>query len=88
MLVTFKRQLSMPDGSAENLEIITVPFAYRILTVQLQHRIPTVWYVCDTDSSNVELKIYRVGTGIEMIPGYTRHIGTVQLDGYVWHYFI
>ena len=65
----------------------------KILDIQLQNDIPTIWVICDIeaeDAGDCSYEIFKVGTG----HGWSveewnedNYIGTLQLNGYVWHYF-
>ena len=74
-----------------NQEIEIKGTLLRVLTVQLQRDIPTLWAVVDTDSILTQkLNIITFGTGWEDDDlGAYEYISTVQdKEGFVWHYFI
>ncbi len=56
-----------------------------ILDIQLQDRVPTLWFECDpaADISGRLLEIVGTGNG----PRDGRYIATLQLDGFVWHIY-
>ena len=81
MKAIWKFQLS--DGVTE----IEAPIV-KFLTVQLQAGTPCVWAIVDTDRRPKKFNVFLVGTGWEMdaiTPD--KYIGTVQIGGFVWHYF-
>ncbi len=67
---------------------ILLPLGIQILSVQFQREF-CMWGVVDPKEERRTLrKLYVVGTGNELPTGNIEHIGTVQLDSYVWHFFI
>ena len=63
----------------------------KVLTVQLQNGIPTLWAVVDPNPQYSELlTIITLGTGWQDDGlGSYEYISTVQdKEGYVWHYFM
>lgn len=57
------------------------------LTVQMQDGRPCLWMRVPTDVYDYQAhRFYWVGTGQEC-PFPSAYVGTVQLDGYVWHLF-
>lgn len=61
-----------------------------ILTVQLQEGEPHIWYKTPnnvTEECLCKRRIFVVGTGCEVPAPARRHIGTIQQDGFVWHFF-
>lgn len=62
----------------------------RPLCIQLQNGIPTLWALVDTNSKQTSRRIVMHGTGNEIdrsVFNY-QYLGTVQLNGLVWHYFL
>ena len=63
----------------------------KILSVQLQRGIPSLWAVVDTDSTESQtLTIRELGTGwkFDNLDGF-EYISTAQDNvGFVWHYFV
>ena len=57
------------------------------LCVQVQNGEPTLWALVDPKNPNVCKGIRMSGTGETRVPSDWQYIGTVQIDGYVWHYF-
>lgn len=70
--------VSMPDGA-------------EILRLEVQHRRPTLWALCDTTAPVVARSFIFVGTGEERPSRYfdgCKFIGTVFMEGgLVWHLF-
>lgn len=62
------------------------------LTLQLQNNKPCLWAIVAIDEPTSQHTIVMRGTGHEWQDDgnpsyYSRYLGTVQLDGFVWHYF-
>lgn len=65
----------------------------KFLNIQIQNDIVCVWAVCNIGIDRIRNKkynIFKVGTG----PSWSlehwndeNYIGTIQENGYVWHYF-
>lgn len=70
-----------------DLQVIYAPTTFKPLCVQVQNDRITLWAEVDTDQPNTEWDIAIVGTGHNMYATYTNYIGTVQLDGLVWHIY-
>jgi hypothetical protein len=80
-------------------QIISFPgIILRPLCVQVQHGVPTIWVECgERDWSPEEkmwMRIRLEATGSPVMYGSSaeiclanQYLGTVQVDGYVWHYF-
>lgn len=69
--------------------IITLDFPsdYKILSLQVQNEMPCLWLIGDFVNTQKEtIRVFPTG-------GFSRgfrnrdYIGTIQLQGYVWHYF-
>jgi hypothetical protein len=69
------------------VNILSMPNVHKFLTVQLQERIPTLWAEVNSSAPTQEVAIYGYPTGGEAPGPDEQYIGTVQLDGFVWHYF-
>lgn len=65
-----------------------MPRGAEILAVDVQNNTPTIWAIVDTDMP-LETKVLGIyGTGHPGdVPDISRHLGTIQLDGFVWHIF-
>lgn len=62
------------------------PAPFKILTLQLQNGVPTMWALVNTNDEKVECRFTALGTGHELPEWATRYVGTYQLpDGTVWH---
>jgi hypothetical protein len=72
---------------ADSIEV-EMPIHSDILSVQLQNGTPTIWAKVDTSLQMVKRIFLVFGTGHEINPMFDyRHIGTIQLNGFVWHIF-
>ncbi len=80
----YKYEIKLDDD-----QTISLPTGAKILTVQIQGRIPYIWAMFDENLGGLEpRKISVIGTGNPM-PEVGRYIGTFQmLEGMlVWHVF-
>lgn len=59
----------------------------RILTVQVQHGLVTMWAEVETEAPIVVREFIINGTGQPMHPRCGVYIGSVGLSGYVWHVY-
>lgn len=83
MNTIFKTKLDICD-----FQTIELPQNFNILRLDKQDGVPCIWYECDSNMPIVKLDIYCVGTGWRMddLPPM-KYIGTIQQDGFVWHYY-
>lgn len=64
------------------LQAIHLPQGARILTIQVQRHIPTLWAEVDTDQPTEKRHVALVGTGHPLLPEAHTYLGTVQMhDG-------
>ena len=83
MITIYKYQFQIAD----KIEI-EMPIHSDILAIQLQNGIPTMWAKVDTSLQKVKRIFVVFGTGHEISSVFDyRHIGTIQLNGFVWHIF-
>jgi hypothetical protein len=71
-------------------QIISMPYAAKILCVQIQNGVPCLWALCNTNDGVADVTIDIFGTGHSIMDLFTRtYIGTVQMGGgmLVWHVF-
>ena len=67
---------------------IKMPDPAHMLTVQVQDNVPVLWAIVDSAAEKKTVTVTMHGTGTEPGPDPDEHyVGTVQLSGYVWHYF-
>ncbi len=61
----------------------------KILCVQMQNEVPTMWYECDTAEPLEPRRILMYGTGQQMWEGDGRgpYLGTLQVAVYVFHVY-
>ncbi len=77
------RKFELSDGVTE----IEAPIV-KFLTVQVQAQTPCLWAVVDTDRTAKKFKISSVIPGWDMGDiNPDKYIGTIQIGGFVWHYF-
>ena len=83
MKTIFKQKLDICDK-----QTIELPQDFKILHINEQNGVPCIWYKCTSDAPAVKLDIYCFGTGFRMdgLPSM-QYIGTVMIDGYVWHFY-
>lgn len=82
-MVIWKYQLALEDDFE-----CTMPKGAEILSVQLQGYgvNPQMWVRCDPHAPDTTVKLHCRGTGHPVNADW-QHIGTVQRDPYVWHFF-
>lgn len=72
-------------------QTIQMPAHSKILTIQTQQGVPTIWAIVDPNENEAKVPrlIQMTGTGFDNSNiGFGRYIGTVQVeDQTVWHYF-
>lgn len=79
----FKYRLEIVDR-----QVLRLPIGAKILHVDNNFDMLTLWAAVDPTRSEEERIIRIVGTG-HPIPNYDRltHLGTVQMPPFVWHVF-
>lgn len=70
------------------MQTVELPMDFRILHIDKQEGVPCIWYECDSETPTKKVDIYCFGTGYRMdnLP-WMEYIGTVQFDGFVWHFY-
>jgi hypothetical protein len=71
-------------------QTIELPEYSRILCINVQHGIPCIWYECNPNMPEEEVKIFCVGTGGELPERVgLEYLGTVLMFGgdCVFHYY-
>ena len=76
-----------PWNSEYNIMTLKDICVDKFLTVQLQHGVPTIWAIVDKKAPSKTYQVYFVGTGWTLSDSVGNYIGTIQQDGFVWHYF-
>lgn len=67
---------------------ITMPLGAKIIEVAVQGNAVYLWAIVDTEASIHAKRFQVVGTGWDLCEFLSQdHIGTVHLNGYVWHVF-
>lgn len=64
-----------------------MPLGAKVLSIQVQNDVPTIWAFVDTAMPFEDRKFYVYGTGHVIPLLANRHIATIQLIGLVWHIF-
>jgi len=80
----FKYPLEVTDT-----QLINLPVGAKCISVQVQNSQICLWCHVDTSQNIREAEINFYGTG-HNTPDWLKmgkHLGTVQLNGYVWHIF-
>lgn len=76
---------ALPTGVVASLHM---PQNAQLLSVQMQNGKPMLWVLIDTAQPHIEREILIVGTGWKIeAPVVIKHIDTVQVGAFVWHYF-
>ncbi len=64
---------------------LNLPANHQIITFQVQNGQPCVWIRVDAGAVTNPVKFAIIGTGHEYDPSEYGYIGTIQLEGFVWH---
>lgn len=82
MFSIFKYPLALTKG-----QTIRVPKRARFLSCQAQNDKPTLWAMVDQTNELEDVRIRIHGTGHPVPDPDLPFLGTVQIDGLVWHVF-
>ena len=84
MKVIYKYTLEVTDEQE-----VKMPAGAQILCVQVQHGRPTLWALVDPEKKLEDRRFFVHGTGnpIHSDAKVKCYIGTVQINGFVWHVF-
>lgn len=72
---------------------VPMPRGSEVLCVQLQNDVPTIWFMADPEEPLADRLIRVRGTGHAFEVGAAgedgvgEYVGTIQHNGFVWHYF-
>jgi len=66
---------------------VDMPVGAKVLSVQMQDNALTVWALVNDRAKVLPRTFLVTGTGHEGEFDNMRHVGTVQLRGFVWHVF-
>lgn len=81
-----------PIPSLAEWQSVHLPKDARILTIQPQGDILTIWALVDTEAEYENIGILILGTGFPIPKEYKietqRYFTTVQMGKYVWHIFL
>lgn len=82
MKTIFKYKLELTDN-----QILELPYDYQILDIQVQNDFIYLWALVDNSNMRIKMEIFIIGTG-NPFPSYANeHLGTVQMNNFVWHVF-
>lgn len=75
--------------STDGVQTIMVPSQHSFLTVGLDgDGARCIWMMVDAaDQKRLPLEIVKVATGNGTVPHVGDYLGTINQDGYIWHYF-
>jgi hypothetical protein len=73
----------------KDTQTIFLPWNFEPLSIQVQDGEIVMWYLCDTTYQELPVVIYCYGTGHNIYNqnNTDNYLGTVQLNGLVWHFF-
>jgi hypothetical protein len=74
-------------GTPGSQIIMNMPAGAKLLTMQLQGGVPTIWAEVDTDNPMEPRKIATFGTGWELPEEPGQYVGTFQEGPFVWHVY-
>jgi hypothetical protein len=83
----FKYQFSFDENLNQHVVELELPQDARILHVDIQRDVPTLWCMVNPDAPLVKVLFYIYGTGQE-VPENMWHINTFQSGQFVWHCFL
>lgn len=69
-------------------QLVKMPLKSEIMDIQMQKNRAVMWALCDPGTEEIEVKINMYGTGSDVNPENNQYLGTVQQDGWVWHFFM
>ena len=73
-----------------DIPVLFMPKGSNILSFQVQNNIPVIWALVDDEAVMENKRFIMLGTGhpaSNVIDHLCKYIGTIQLDGLVWHLF-
>lgn len=79
----YKYQLEVTD----DIQKLSIPEGGQFLSVQEQNGGISIWFLVDTHASDCPREFVIHGTGHTVGEESVHHLGTVQMDGFVWHVF-
>jgi hypothetical protein len=83
MKVIYKYELQI-----KSQQVIEIPRQSKFLTLQLQDGVPCVWLEVNTNNTNTTQRVFKMhGTGHEFVNNLDVYLGTVLINGFVWHYY-
>lgn len=84
MITIHKYQFQIADKVT-----IQMPQGARVISVQLQNGVPTMWAMVVTDMKMIshEFRVYGTGHELDTFAIQGKHLGTIQQNGLVWHIF-
>jgi hypothetical protein len=73
-----------------DVQTVRMPVGAVLLTVQIQHAMPTIWALVEDANPDEDVTVRIYGTGHTVMANleYHRYLGTVQHLGLVWHVFV
>lgn len=91
-LTIWKLPIPLRDGEGRVTDRpeMAFPAGARVLTIQVQRGVPTIWALVDPNAETPETRRFAiVGTGQSLRNDVDsdRYVGTWQQDGYVFHLF-
>lgn len=66
---------------------IEMPEGAQVLTAQVQGSTPCLWVLVNPEAPKTKRKFFVYGTGHEIIEEGIAYIGSIQMNGFVWHVF-
>lgn len=71
----------------EDFQTLQIPGLQRLLSIQLQNFEPMLWALVDETAAPAPLRIRIYGTGHRLTLEPGEYINTVQVGGFVFHFF-
>lgn len=82
--VVWKVQLNRGSGTT----FLEIPRTAELLTLQVQHDYPTIWFVCSDTKNLAPRKFITVVTGETFECENWSYVGTYQREDYVYHVWV
>lgn len=77
-----------PLALVDHMQGMVMPTGAEVLSVAMQHGVPTLWAQVDTDTQSICTRLFIVvGTGHAIPEVPLKFVGTVMDGPFVWHVF-
>lgn len=70
-----------------DVQHVSLPSGAKVVHMDVQNGMPCMWVLLDPNMPTKQWEVLCFGTGHEVLASADRHIGTVLVGQFVWHYF-